>query len=231
MEWARGAVQALLSTAEARAERERLASHYASATHGAALRRQLQDITARVASRTRDALAESAAAGERLRSQAKAVLEAAEKDVVRTREQAKAQAERVAGEVDLTIQARLERAQRRLDESERGAKVLRERAATDLARLRTEAHEHLRSVREEATTTLAAARADADTIRAQARDLLLRARAEVGTLAERRDDITEQLGYLSGVIEALAVSEHSATVAEDTIAHHESTKQETIGTR
>ena len=34
-----------------------------------------------------------------------------------------------------------------------------------------------------------------------------RARDEVNTLAARRDDITRQLGRLSGVIEALAVPE------------------------
>jgi len=105
-------------------------------------------------------------------------------------------------------------AQRRLDEAEGGARVLRERAASEVARLQTEAHEHRRAVREEATTTLAAARTDADAIRTEARDLLVHARSEVRVLAERRDDITEQLGHLSGVIEALAVSEHSAVVAE-----------------
>jgi hypothetical protein len=91
--------------------------------------------------------------------------------------------------------------------------VLRERAAAEVARLQTEAHEHRRAVREEATATLAAARADADTSRAEARDLLILARAEVSVLAQRRDDITEQLGHLSGVIEALAVSDHVEAVA------------------
>lgn len=74
-----------------------------------------------------------------------------------------------------------------------------------MSRLQREAHEHRRAVRDEATTTLAAARADADTSRAEARDLLTRARAEVKVLGARRDDITAQLGNLSGVIEALAV--------------------------
>ena len=109
--------------------------------------------------------------------------------------------------------------------------MLRERAAAEVARLQTEAHEHRRVVRDEATTTLAAARADADTIRAEAHDILAQARSEVGALAERRDDITEQLGYLSGVIEALAVPEHFATVAQDTTPQHDPTTQETIGTR
>ena len=158
-------------------------------------------------------MAEASAEAERLRAQANAVLEAADNDAIATGEHARAHAERVISEADLTAQARLDRAQRRLDEAEGGAKVLRERAASEVARLQTEAHQHRRAVREEATTILAAARADADSSRAETRDLLAHARAEVAVLAQRRDDITEQLGHLSGVIEALAVSEHSAAVA------------------
>jgi hypothetical protein len=79
-----------------------------------------------------------------------------------------------------------------------------------VSKLQTEAHQHRRAVRDEATITLAAARADADTSRNEARELLTRARAEVNALAERRDDITEQLSHLSGVIEALAVPERAA---------------------
>jgi len=156
-------------------------------------------------------MAEAAAEAERLRAQANAILEAADKDTITTRDHALAHAERVVTEADLTAQAALERGQRRLDEAESGARLLRERAAESVARLQTEAHEHRRAVRDEATATLAAARADADTSRAEARDLLTQARAEVKVLADRRDDITAQLGNLSGVIEALAVPERAAT--------------------
>jgi hypothetical protein len=88
--------------------------------------------------------------------------------------------------------------------------MLRERSATDVSRLQTEAHQHRRAVRDEATAILAAARTDADASRAEARELLTQARAEVRALAERRDDINAQLGHLSGVIEALAVPQASA---------------------
>jgi hypothetical protein len=213
MHWAQDTVRSLLSTAEAEADRARLSSHARDAAHLTARRRQLQDVIARVALRARTAVAEAAAEAERLRAQASAVLEAADKDTIATREHARAHADRVISEADLTAQAALERAQRRLDEAEGGARVLRERAAAEVARLQTEAHQHRREVREEATATLAAARADADTSRAEARDLLILARAEVAVLAQRRDDITEQLGHLSGVIEALAVSEHAEAVA------------------
>ena len=177
--------------------------------HLAARRRQLQDVTSRVALRERTTEAEGAAEAERLRAQANAVLEAANKDTIARRKHAQAHAERVIAEADLTARAGLERAQRRLDEAEAGARVLRERAASEVARLQVEAHDHRRAVRDEATTTLAAARADADTNRAEARGLLTQARAEVKVLAQRRDDITAQLSRLSGVIEALAVPEHS----------------------
>jgi hypothetical protein len=40
--------------------------------------------------------------------------------------------------------------------------------------------------------------------------MLERARSEVAALASRRQDITTQLGHLSGVINALAVPERSA---------------------
>ena len=39
--------------------------------------------------------------------------------------------------------------------------------------------------------------------------MLERARAEVSVLASRREDITKQLGHLSGVIDALAVPERT----------------------
>ena len=63
------------------------------------------------------------------------------------------------------------------------------------------------ATREEAIALLAQARAEADAVRGDARAMLERARGEVAALARRRDDISSQLGHLSGVIEALAVPE------------------------
>ena len=51
----------------------------------------------------------------------------------------------------------------------------------------------------------------ADIVRAEAQAAVERARAEVHTLATRRDAITAQLGNLSGVIDALAVPEQPST--------------------
>jgi hypothetical protein len=54
---------------------------------------------------------------------------------------------------------------------------------------------------------VAEARAEADDLRAKARTILSDARAEVSVLIAHRDEITRQLGDLSGVIEALAVAD------------------------
>jgi hypothetical protein len=213
LHWTRDTIAALLLTAKTEADRLRFADLETSSIHLAERRRQLQDVISRVALRVRVAVAEAAAEGERLRAQANAILDAAEKDTVATRDHALLHAERVISEADLTAQAALDRGQRRLDEAESGARVLRERAAEAVSKLQTEAHEHRRAVRDEAATTLATARADADANRAEARDLLTKARAEVNALAERRDDITAQLSHLSGVIEALAVPERAAVAA------------------
>jgi hypothetical protein len=50
-----------------------------------------------------------------------------------------------------------------------------------------------------------AARIEADEVRTQAQQMLDEARAEVASLTTRRDEIAEELGRLSGVIEALSV--------------------------
>ena len=63
------------------------------------------------------------------------------------------------------------------------------------------------SAREEASRTIADARAEADELRSKARSILAEARAEVAVLSAHRDEISKQLGDLSGVIEALAVAE------------------------
>ncbi|NUR05915.1 MAG: hypothetical protein HOQ45_02755, partial [Nocardioidaceae bacterium] len=58
---------------------------------------------------------------------------------------------------------------------------------------------------EEAAAHLAAARAEADDLRSRARRHLEDAQEEVRRLNRRREEITRELGDLSGVIQALAV--------------------------
>ncbi len=73
--------------------------------------------------------------------------------------------------------------------------------------MRAKASDELRRSREEAARELSEAQADAEQSRTQARELLASARAEVSALKQRRDEIAAELSQLSGVIEALAVSE------------------------
>jgi hypothetical protein len=111
-------------------------------------------------------------------------------------------------------EAKLARAQRRLDESESGAKALRQRVADEVASAQSHALELRRTSRDEATRLVADARAEADHLRQQARTILESARQEVASLLERRKSITSELGHLSGVIDALAVGERRT--ADDT---------------
>ena len=73
--------------------------------------------------------------------------------------------------------------------------------------MRSEASEELRRSREEAARMVTEAQAEADRLRSQARQVLADARAEVESMRRRRDGIATELTQLSGVIEALAVSE------------------------
>ena len=58
------------------------------------------------------------------------------------------------------------------------------------------------------------ARSEADRLRTEAYQVLDDARAEVATLTTRRDEIAEELGRLSGVIEALSNVTPSPSTAE-----------------
>jgi len=79
---------------------------------------------------------------------------------------------------------------------------------------RRDGAEALRRSREESARLLAEAQADADRVRDQARRVLSDARAEVAALRGRRDEIAQELTQLSGVIEALAVSESTPASEE-----------------
>jgi hypothetical protein len=69
-----------------------------------------------------------------------------------------------------------------------------------------EAEQSRREVRAEAVMLVRDARVEADELRRTARRMLDDARTEVASLTTRRDEIAEELGRLSGVIEALSVS-------------------------
>ena len=102
---------------------------------------------------------------------------------------------------------------------------MRERTAAEVERLQRESHQSSQGARAELIRVTQDARADADRIREEARTMLERARAEVAALAARREDITRQLGHLSGVIEALAVPETRTSTTPT--SPHEETEQAT----
>jgi uncharacterized coiled-coil DUF342 family protein len=77
-----------------------------------------------------------------------------------------------------------------------------------VARTQRELHELRRAAKDEELQTIASARAEADELRSTARQLLAEAREEVAALTERRNAIAGELGNLSGVIEALAVTDN-----------------------
>ena len=92
---------------------------------------------------------------------------------------------------------------------------MREQAAEDLARVQTETRELRRSANDDSNRLLTRARTEADELRSAARTLLAEARAEVAVLSAHRDEISKQLGDLSGVINALAVPESSGGSRRD----------------
>jgi ElaB/YqjD/DUF883 family membrane-anchored ribosome-binding protein len=99
---------------------------------------------------------------------------------------------------------------------------VRQSAAEDVERMHREAHEYHAAARAEIMKASEEARQRADTVRAEAQAAVERARAEVHTLAARRDAITAQLGNLSGVIDALAVSDQPTTTESPSTPDQES---------
>jgi len=122
-----------------------------------------------------------------------ALLDAAEKDAVQTRQARRGRGGAAARDRPVRGEAQEERAKRRLADAESGCQAHRERAAADLEALQRETY----------SRTGDAGRGDRDArqgedrcdqARTEARAQLDKARAEVATLARRRDDINAQLG-------------------------------------
>jgi len=211
MEWTQQAMAEYKATAEAKTASIRRQHHSELTDHVRTVRERTQMLLTSADHRGKAVVSEAQATAEDVQARAHALLDAAEKDAVQTRQRAEDEAQRLLENARAEAQAQEQRAQRRLADAEAGAKLIRERAATDLEALQRETYESARSTREEAIAMLAKARTDADQVRTDARTQLDKARAEVATLARRRDDINAQLGHLSGVIEALAVPDESGS--------------------
>ena len=85
--------------------------------------------------------------------------------------------------------------------------MVRERVAADLEKLQQDTFAETARVRAEAVERLDDARRESQQMREDAARILDEARAEVAQLRTRRDAITQELGDLAGVIEALSVPE------------------------
>lgn len=120
--------------------------------------------------------------------------------------EAQAKITQMMTEARLDIGSRLERADRRVAEADNGARVIRERVADDMARAQRDAQELRRAAKQEAADLVKAAREDADQVRSRARAQESQYREEVERLTAQRDRIASELGSLSGVIDALAIS-------------------------
>jgi len=165
---------------------------------GHGCRRRLR---AKLAAETEESRAE---ADERLRS-AQDALAAAATEAQQTRADAQRDAAAIRDDAEAAAAQADERGRHRLAEAEQGAKALRDQVAQHVLTQQRAADDELRRARTEGAALVAAARAEADELRSQARRIVEDARAEVAALARRRDGITQELGQLSGVIQALAV--------------------------
>ena len=189
------------------AQAQRRNVHAELEQHARRVREELQVVLAASKHRHKVAMDADRAEQDDLRQRALAVLEAAERDAERTHQEATTRAAAILTAAEQEAKAQVERAERRLAEAEAGARLVRERTTAEVDRLQREAYQRSKDARDEAVSLLSQARSEADATRAEARNVLDRSRAEVAALAQRRDDINSQLGHLSGVIEALAVSE------------------------
>ena len=207
MAWTQTTMKDMLDGAHEEVARLKAQSHHELLEHVREHRQRTQSLVALSTHRAEQALAAAAAESTRLRAQSAAILASAEEDTRRTADHSAQVAARVIADAQSAAADHVERAERRLAEAEQGARLIRERTGADVEKLQREAHENRRSARTELVQTIADARAEADTLRADARRILAEARGEVEVLTRYRNDITSQLGNLSGVIEALAVSE------------------------
>ncbi len=206
-EWTKQTVAELLGAAEADAENTRRAANDFSDRHHERARQRVQETL----ESARMQLAQEAEkhqhdCDEKIR-QCDAALTAARAEAERVRSEASTAAKELTEQAEERFNAVDERARRRLGEAESGARAVRENAADHLSRAQDEAREARRHATDEGQRVLSLARAESDEMRSKARAILAEARADVAVLTAQRDEISKQLGDLSGVIDALAVIE------------------------
>ncbi|MEP7020122.1 MAG: hypothetical protein ABI808_05690 [Pseudonocardiales bacterium] len=205
--WTQQIIVGLLEAADLDAQRIRRSASLESAaairrTHGR-LAQILATARLRIVARQNGAERDAQVLGR----EAAATLDRAAVDAIQIREEAAADSRRIVTEAQDTAAARLDRAERRLLEAESGARAVREQVAAELTKAQREIHELRRAAKAEEAEAVGAARAEADAVRTSSRRLLAEAKAELAALSAQRDAIAGELGNLSGVIDALAVSD------------------------
>lgn len=206
--WSREAVESLLAQAEIQRKRLKNETHQRLAAHTRAVHAQLRVVLARVRHAESARMAEAQDHDARLQAQAEAFLVAAQSDAHFTRARARTEADQLVTDAQARAADESERVEWRLAEAEASGLLLQEQAQTVFAEAQQVSLERAKAARSEAMAMLSSAREDADAIRAEAGAMLDEARAEVARLAQRRVDITTQLGHMRGVIDALALSGH-----------------------
>lgn len=204
--WTKRTVDGLVIAAEHEAQRIRLTGHADAAEHMRRVRRRLHEIISILTDRLRQQILQADQAATELGEVAGQVLAEAEVESEQVRRAAEAEAKKLHSDAEARADQAGERAARRLAEAETGAKALRARVAEEVTRSQREGQDSLRHSRQEAVELVTEARQEADGLRTQARTMLADARREVTLLTRRRNDIAVELGQLSGVIDALAVS-------------------------
>jgi len=201
----------LVAKVNGEVDRVRHRTYEEMAEHVAQVRADAEQSLTGARARADAILAEANKEAEAIIAKASSVLQAARTKSDQVKAEAAQESERIISRAQAEAKGQVLRASQRLAEADAGAKLIRERAAADMEQLQHETYERVRILRDEAVALLNEARADADATRAEAREMMDNARGEVALLAQRRDDITAQLGHMSGVIEALAVADRPTT--------------------
>jgi hypothetical protein len=216
--WAGRTVEALLAAAELEAERIRADSHRELARQLAGRRRHLEMVLSRSADKVRERYGEADRRAVDIEEQGQKALADAQAEAERIRQRAGEDADATRHDAFRHLEETETHARRRLEDDDAGARTLREQVAAEVARAQREAQQIVSAARDEASALVEEARRDRERAAAESAALLDGARAEVAELEQQRRAIVDELGGLSGVIQALAVPEPAGEASGATSA-------------
>jgi hypothetical protein len=204
------AVARVHEQAEREAEAARRLQQLALAEHVRDIRERAEVLATTIEHRNRATIAGATARATDIEARARAALEAATGEAAHIKAQAQQAGERLLRSARAEANAQETRARQRLTEAEAGVRLVHERSSADFEAMQREAYETALAAREEAVAVLTQARADADAVRADARSQMTRARDEVAVLTRRREEVTAQLGQLSGALRSLTSDDEAS---------------------